>query len=230
MLSFLRGEESKDSSAYESRCDSTGRELSGGDGTNSKQQSEEYLTVAVQGKKVRNTTHLLAVLFGAALLCLWFMIRQSTPETATASGIAATNTQQAQIEKAIIRLTGAHSVMFTRMDQIVKKFYEFSRVQQVEVNELVKNPFKHEIFLGNRDDLYTAEYNDLNSDVPIELLSIMKTEGGYCCMINDKILYEGDSIGGFKVVKIRESLVKLEGKPQDRQEQMETEIILRLSR
>lgn len=226
MLSFLRGEESEDRSVHESRCDGAGREQSGGDSTNNKQQSEEYLTVAIQGKKVRNTTRLLAVLFGTVLLCLWFMIRQSTPSTATASGSAATDTQQKQIEKAIVRLAGTSSVMFRRIDRIVKKFYEFSKVPQVGVNELVKNPFKHEIFIGGRGDLFAAEYYDPNNDGPIELLSIMKTEGGNCCMIDDKILYEGDSIRDLKVVQIGENFVKLEGKPSGGQE---TEIILKLS-
>jgi len=206
--------------------DGAGREQSGGDSTNNKQQSEEYLTVAIQGKKVRNTTRLLAVLFGTVLLCLWFMIRQSTPSTATASGSAATDTQQKQIEKAIVRLAGTSSVMFRRIDRIVKKFYEFSKVPQVGVNELVKNPFKHEIFIGGRGDLFDAEYYDPNNDGPIELLSIMKTEGGNCCMIDDKILYEGDSIRDLKVVQIGENFVKLEGKPSGGQE---TEIILKLS-
>ncbi len=228
MLSFLRGEESEDSSVHEGRCDGAGRERSGGDSTNNKQQNEEYLNVAIHGKKVHNTTRLLAVLFGAALLCLWFMIRHNTPCTATASGPAA-KTQQEQIEKAIIRLAGTSSVMFRRMDRIVKKFYEFSRVPQVGVNELVKNPFKHEIFIGDRDALFAAEYGDPNSDGPIELLSIMKTEEGNCCMINDKILYEGDSIRDFKIVQIGENFVKLEGTPSGGQERQEAEIILKLS-
>jgi len=36
--------------------------------------------------------------------------------------------------------------MAGRMDEIVKKFYEFSDVVQVKVNELVKNPFAVEGF------------------------------------------------------------------------------------
>jgi len=229
MLSFLRGEESEHPSVCSSRPDSVADKHSGGNGADNKQQSQEYLTVAVKGKKVYNTTHLLAVLFGTALLCLWFMVRQNTPDTAAASGPTAADTQQAQIENAIVRLMGASSVMSTRMDRIMKKFYEFSRVQQVGGNELIKNPFRQEIFIGNRGSLFAAEHGDPNGDGPIELLSIMKTEeGDYCCMINDKILYEGDSIKGFKVVQIGDGFVKLAGKPSGGQEQ-QPEIILKFS-
>jgi len=230
MLSFLSGEESEDSPVHRSRCDSAGREKKGGDGTNNKQQSEEYLTVSVQGKKVHDMTRLIAVLFGAVLLLLWFMVRQIAPSTATASGTAVTDIQQQQIENAIVRLVGTSSVMFRRMDRIVKKFYEFSRLPQVGVNELVKNPFKHEIFIGNRGDLFAAGYNDPNNEGPIELLSIMKIEGGNCCMINDKILYEGDSIRDFKVVQIGDNFVRLEARPSARPQRQEAEIILKLSR
>ncbi|MCJ7729824.1 MAG: hypothetical protein MUO27_08120 [Sedimentisphaerales bacterium] len=227
----MRGEGSENPSVCSSRPDSVADKHSGGNGADNKQQSQEYLTVAVKGKKVYNTTHLLAVLFGTALLCLWFMVRQNTPDTASASGHAAADTQQAQIENALVRLMGASSVMSTRMDRIMKKFYEFSRVQQVGGNELIKNPFRQEIFIGDRGSLFAAEHGDPNGGGPIELLSIMKTEeGDYCCMIegNDKILYEGDSIKGFKVVQIGDGFVKLAGKPSGGQEQ-QPEIILKFS-
>ncbi len=230
MLSFWKAEESENPPVCGSRPDSVAEKHNGGNGTDNKQQSQEYLTVAVKNKKVYNTTRLLAVLFGAALLCLWFMIRHNSPDTAAAFGLATVDTQQTQIEKAVVRLMGAGSVMYTRMDSIMKKFYEFSGVQQVGSNELIKNPFKQEIFIGNRGNLFAAEHSDPNGDSPIELLSIMKTEEGiYCCMINDKILYEGDSIKGFKVVQIGEGFVKLEGKPTGGQEHQQAEIILKFS-
>jgi hypothetical protein len=230
MLSFLGSEESENPSARSSRSDNAAEKHSSGSGADNKQQSQEYLTVAVKGKKVYSTTRLFAVLFGAVLLCLWFMIRQNIPGTAAASSPSANYTERVQIEKAIARLMGTGSVMSTRLDSIMKKFYEFSSMQQIGVNELIKNPFRHEIFIGNRGNFLAADYNDPNGDSPIELLSIMKTEeGDYCCMINDKILYEGDSIRGFKVVQIGEGFVKLEGKPSGGQEQQQTEIVLKFS-
>jgi hypothetical protein len=225
MSPFLNGEEFEDLSTDRS-CESADEQQSGGDAADSSQQSEDYLTVAVKSKKAHNTAHLLAVLFGVALLGLWFMIRHNIPDTAAAAGRPTTGAQQERIEKAIIRLAGTSSVMFRRMDQITKKFYEFSDIPKVGVNELVKNPFKHEIFIGDRKPLLSAEYGDPNSQGPIELLSIMETEEGYCCMINDKILYEGDSIRDLKVVQIGDSFVRLEGKSEDGQK---TEVILKLS-
>jgi len=169
-------------------------------------------------------------LFVIGLLCLFFMIKKSTPQTTT----AAVNTEQMQIETAIARLTGVRAEMFDRMDKIVKKFYEFSDVQQLNVNELAKNPFKHEIFLGSLKDISDTEERD--SDIDIEmmrkqqlrqqaknmrLLGIMQSEQGNCCMIDDRILYEGDSIKGFSVKQIGDSFVKLDSKG--------VEIILKLS-
>ena len=48
-------------------------------------------------------------------------------------------------------------------------------------------------------------------------------------MIGDKILYEGDSIKGFKVRQIGDNFVKLESDPESNRAGLKTEIILRLS-
>ena len=181
-------------------------------------EPQEYLTVAAQGKNVRKTTYLLVVLFGIGLLCLWFMIKKSTPPVASA---AVVSTEETQIEIAITRLTGVRSEMFNRMDEIVKKFYQFSDVQQVKVDELVKNPFKYEPLLGNvvgKSDTGAGDSDDAEMMLRrqaenMQLLSIMATEAGSCCMIDDEILYEGDSIGGFRVQQIGDSFVKLEWAP-----------------
>ncbi len=183
-------------------------------------EPQEYLTVAAQNKNVRKTTCLLAVFFGIGLLCLWFMIKKSTPQTTPASQLAGISTEEAQIEMAITQLTGVRSEMFKGIEKIVKKFYEFSDVQQVHINELVKNPFEREKFLGNVKESSDTEERD--SDILLErgpqliaqgknmqLLSIMQTEQGNCCMIDDRILYTGDSIRGFKVHQISDSFVKL---------------------
>lgn len=225
MLSFLREQEPEDSSAQKPPA------ASGSVSTDStkKAQEQEYLTVAVQEKQVRKSTILLAVLFGVGLLCLWFMIKKSTPQAATASAVS---TEESQIERAITRLTGIRSEMFNRMDKIVKKFYEFSDVQQVGVNELVKNPFEHEVFLGNLRDIPDAKDVDIEAEMMrqqrlrqqakgLQLLSIMQSNQGNCCMIDDKILYEGDSIRGFEVCEISDSFVKLESQG--------VEILLKLS-
>jgi len=137
------------------------------------------------------------------------MIKKSAPRAATASS---SGTEETQIEKAIARLTGVGSEMFKRMDQIVKKFYEFSDVRQVRVSELVKNPFERKIFLADapKNPEGIKEPELLRPPPDLQLLVIWQTDEVYSCMINDKILYEGDTIEGFKVVQIGDDFVKLE--------------------
>jgi len=215
MLSFLREQRFEDLSARRPTISSGNSP----DNSNEEIQEQEYLTVTSQDKNVRKSTILLAILFGVGLLCLWFMIKKSTPRAASA---AVVSTEEAQIEKAITRLTGVKSEMFNRMDEIVKKFYEFSDVQQVNIGELAKNPFKHEIFLSALEGKSDAEGSDFDIDSEMlrqqhlrqqtesmQLLSIIQSDEGNCCMIDDKILYEGDSIRSFKVSQISDSFVKL---------------------
>jgi preprotein translocase subunit SecG len=216
MLSFLREQSLEDLPAQQN-IKTAGKKS--GDGTD-KSKEPEYLTVAAQGKQVRKSTTLLVVLFIIGLLCLWFMIKKSTPKSASA---ADSQQEETMIETAIARLTGVKSEMFSRMDEIVGKFYEFSDVPQVKVNELSKNPFELETFLANirrkpdveeKDDKIDAEMlwqqqMRLKSK-SMQLLSIIQSDEGNCCMIDDKILYEGDSIEGFKVCQVGDSFVKLE--------------------
>jgi hypothetical protein len=124
------------------------------------------------------------------------MIKRSAPQATAAAGVGA---QELQIEEAITGFAGVRSEMFNRMGEIVKKFYQFSDVQQVDVHELVKNPFELEMFLG-----------DLEEISRMQLLCIMQLEQDNCCIIDDRILYEGDSIKGFKVCQISDSTVSLE--------------------
>ena len=241
MLSFLREREPEDLSLESESAG--GRVYSGGQcgqtqETRDKTQEtrhksgerkgygggEEYLAVAAQNKNARRSTMVLAVLFGMGLLCLWFMIKKRTLPTAPG---AVVSTEEAQIEQAIARLTGVRSEMFNRMDEIVKKFYEFSDVQQVKVDELVKNPFEQEIFLVNVQEISDNKEGNFDADAgmmkrqqmreqteSMQLMSLMKSDVGNCCMIDDKILYEGDTIKGFKVSQISDSFVKLEWDPE----------------
>jgi preprotein translocase subunit SecG len=212
MLSFLR-----DSNLGNLPADAAARDAKQNSDTQSKEQ--EYFTVATHGRAVRKSTTLLAVLFIIGLLCLWFMIKKSAPKAALAADVS---TEETQIETAIARLTGIKSEMFSSMDEIVSKFYEFSDVLQVKVSELVKNPFQLEMFLTNLKAESNAE-DSLEIDVEMilqeqitrkamdmKLVSIMQSNQGVCCMINNKILYEGDLIEDFKVKQIGYNHVKLE--------------------
>jgi preprotein translocase subunit SecG len=217
MLSFLRDQSLEDLPAQKKTNTAAGK--APGDGTEKSQESE-YLTVASQGKRVRKSTTLLAVLFIIGLLCLWFMIKKSTPKAASA---AAGKTDETLIETAIARLTGVKSQIFRRMDEIVGKFYEFSEVPQVKVNELAKNPFELEMFSSNLEEkpgtgkkaqkidpqmLWQRQMRQRSQGM--QLWSIMQSDQGNRCMIDDKILREGDSIKGFKVLQIGDSFVELE--------------------
>jgi preprotein translocase subunit SecG len=207
MLSFLREQDFEDSGAKGTPKSSKAeakkhRDLKSTNPSSEKAKEKQYLTVAAQGENVRKMTVMLVVLFVIGLLCLLLMIRKSVPRTAAATTVG---TEESKIEKAIARLTGAGSEMFKRMDQIVKKFYEFSDVQQVRVYELMKNPFERQIFLAEG-----VKSPDIRVPPEIQLKTICQTEQGNCCMIEDKVLYEGDIIKGFKVRQIGDDFVKLE--------------------
>ncbi len=217
MLSFLR--EQKGDIPIESGL---GLAEGADTGVSANAQAQEYLTTAAHSKNVRRTTSAFAVLFGIGLLCLLFMIKNSAPQTASASS---NGKDETQIEIAIARLTGASSEMFSRMDQIVNKFYESSNVLQVKVNELVKNPFELELFLSNlkgKVDLQGDDF-EINTGMfrqqqirqkakDLQLKSIIKMQDDRlnCCRINNKDLHKGDLIDGFKVTQIGDNFVKLE--------------------
>jgi len=219
MLSFLREQGNGDLPAEKQNTDV---ESAPGDGTE-KPQEQEYLTVAASGKRTRKSTMLLAVLFIVGLLCLGYMIKKSTPKAASA---ASDVTEETQLETAIARLTGVKSEMFNSMDEIVRKFYEFSDVVQVNVGDLVKNPFKIELFSTKVKEEPRIEIKVPEIDTEMvqqqqvrqkaremRLLSIMQSDQGNCCMIGDKILYEGDYIRDFMVRQIGDNFVKLEWNP-----------------
>ena len=226
MLSFLRDQNPEElpadkkmkvAAAAASKA-SSGKKAAGNkvpsDGAD-KSQEAEFLTVSSHGKRVRKTTTLLAVLFIVGLVCLWFMIKKSTPNAASAAN---GKTEDTLVETAIARLTGVKTEMFGRMDEIVGKFYEFSEVPQVKANELAKNPFELETTSGNLKSGTESEMDARalwqqqlrQNSKGMQLWSIMQTQQGYRCMIDDEILSEGDSINGFKVSQIGDNFVKLE--------------------
>ena len=245
MLSFLREQNRGDLSKQK-----PDKAVTSGDGE-AKPKDKEYLTVETRERKVRNNTIMLAVLFIIGMLCLWFMIRKSSPQSASA---AVVDTEEIQIESAIARITGVKTEMFTGMDEIVRKFYEFSDVLQVKVNELAKNPFILELFMSSKSDEPEEEQVEeevievdaeavwrqdiLDSAAQLELQSIMlsqpsvqdvRTINRYCCMINNEILYEGDLIGGFRILQIGNDFVKLEWNEKSDAGYSKVPVVLKLS-
>jgi hypothetical protein len=183
---------------------------------------QDFLTVAERGKHVRHSTMFVVILFGLGLLGVWFMVQKTKPNAASATEMSL---GEAEIEGAISRLTGGSSEMMTRMDEIVDKFYEFSEVYQVQVDELSKNPFaveasaqtvplKEEESSNEEDKAHKELMKRLAEQTKaLSLLGIMQGENGNRCMIGEDVLQQGDSTGEFKVLDISATAVELEWIP-----------------
>lgn len=175
----------------------------------------EYLTA--KSKSTRNSTVVLAVLFMIGLISLFIGIKKTSISATSASTL---DSEDMQLEIAIATITGIKTKMTSQMDEIVQKFYEFSDVKQIGINDLAKNPFRHSTSLGgiintNQFDITgSIEEQQLKQIAKdMQLLSIMQSTHSSdqtCCMIDDKILYKGESIKGFKVIEINENSVKLQ--------------------
>jgi len=213
MLSFMReqGGESLPGNQTTGSGQQDGAAPSGG-------EPQEYLTVAANSKSLRRSTIVVGVLVAAGLAGLGYMIHQSQPQAASGQ---VTPEQESSIELAIGRLTGIRSEMVGRMDEIVKKFYEFSDVFQVEEGELVKNPFQAVVFMEAIQDEAATKQSEAERAALIrreqlkkraetlKLLSVMRSDDGNACMINDRILHRGDLIEGFTITRIGGDSVEL---------------------
>ena len=179
MLSFMRDQGGGEPSTRQSK----GSEPQGGH--TSDDGAQEFLTVATNRSKLRKSTILVTILV------------------------------------AIGRLTGVSTEMVDKMDRIVKKFYEFSDVFQVQVNELVKDPFEAQVFakeieqevlasddVGVQAALIRKQRARERADT-LEFLSVMESDKGNACMINDRILQEGDEIKGFLIKRIGSDFIDL---------------------
>jgi len=236
MLSFMR--------------EQGGESLSGGQGAGAsqhqggaseKEENQEFLTVAVTSHNLRRSTIFVAILVVAGLAGLGYMIHKSRPQAAYGTPA---KEQEDKIEVAIGRLTGVSSEMVGRMDEIVDKFYEFSDVSQIGVGELVKNPFDVGMYMGAIKDEATTP-TDQGDQVALlrrarlkeraktlKLLSVMRSDDGNACMINDRILRQGDTIDGLLITQIGSDSVLLALVPVGPNSTAETEdmtIMLKLA-
>jgi hypothetical protein len=167
----------------------------------------------------------LAVLLAAGLVCIWFMVKKTTPQSA---GAALNDANSSDIEQAIARITGAKTEIFGTMDDLVGKFNEFSDVPQVDVSELVKNPFELETCVAGPateagafeqtvqvDPLAVRRQKAQEQADKLNLLTIMQSDGKNSCMIDGRFFYEGDSIEDFTITQVAANFVKLLWNPQD---------------
>jgi hypothetical protein len=219
MLSFMREQGAGNSSDHPSaETNPQGAGPAGGP------EAQEFLTVAANRKNVRRSTTLVAILVAIGLVCLMFMIRKSQPQAASARQ---TVSDETKIDAAIGRLTGVRTEMAGRMDEIIQKFHEFSDVFQVRVGELVKNPFQVEGYMKGMQGA-SVEEADPQAQAELvrrqkmqeqagtlKLLSIMRSDNGHSCMINDQILRQGDVIEGFTITQIGSNSVELVWSPEE---------------
>lgn len=215
MLSFLRDSGFDDLPAEKSAA--AGK--SSGDGACG-EGGQDYVEVTTNVGRVRRSTTLLVILLVVGLGCIWYMTRSTSPQAAG----AATDANTADIERAIVHITGAKSEMFGKMDDLVGKFNEFSDVPQVEVNELVKNPFELETIVTSDNvgevqavvvDHQAVQRQKAQEQADeLRLLTIMESAGKSSCMIDGRFLSEGDSVGDFTVGRIKSNSVKLLWNPE----------------
>jgi hypothetical protein len=144
------------------------------------------------------------------------MIRKSQPLAASAKQSVE---DEAKIEAAISRLTGVRSEMAGRMDEIIQRFGEFSDVFQVKVGELSKNPFQVEGIEAEKVEILPTD-DPLQAEAlrrkrmekqasTLRLLSILRSDKGSSCMINDQVLSQGETIEGFMIGQIGSNFVEL---------------------
>lgn len=180
--------------------------------------TEDYLTVSGHSQKVRRSTMTLAVLFAVGALGIWLMVKKTTPAAASAE----TNQNQVQIETALAQLDSMQAEVDSQMNSVAGRFYHFNNVDQVGVEELKKNPF----IRGEMDNIPgssgtgSQQQKQIQQEAQVikmdmELWSITATPKGRCCMIDDKVLYQGDTYRNMTVKSITEKVVTLEYKGTD---------------
>ncbi|NLH16792.1 MAG: hypothetical protein GX455_09450 [Phycisphaerae bacterium] len=209
MLSFLKDERNKNHATPPETAD---QPAAGENADGQVSREEDFLVPAEHGKNAKQSTFILVALFVIGALCVWFMIKKTTPNSAN----AAPNPEEAKIEEIVKTITGVKTG-FSEVDAIVGRFSQISAVEQVNVTELKKNPFRRDVVLGTTEPAVPSASEQENwrrEEVQrqagkLQLFSIMNSTNGGCCMINDKLLNIGQSIEGFTVTKIEGDRVEL---------------------
>lgn len=179
---------------------------------NSVTRQEDYLTVAGHSKKLKQSTILLIALFVIGGISVLLMVKKATPSQASA---AQQKDEQVEIEAAIAQLSGMQSEVNKEMKNVTGRLNHLSEVGQIDVKDLKKNPFTRELSAGeinldNRTQMQILMEQARKQAAGLELWSITASPRGACCMINDKVLYIGDEVNGFKVIEIGKQTVTLE--------------------
>ena len=197
MLSYLKEDQGDQNNQIQSN-----ENLAEGDQSQAKQ---EYLMPSNNTALAKQGTMILMLLFAVGAGSVFLMVKKVVPAQAQ----AADTTQQTQIETAIAKLSGIKNNMNGKLDKIAEKIYSLSNVNQLATNDLVKNPFIHSSAssIGAADAQLTEQEH--TKTVNYKLWSILQSDQGTCCMINNKLLYEGDKIDNMTVIKIGKKTVQL---------------------
>jgi hypothetical protein len=169
-------------------------------------QNNEYLTTSVQNSSIKRSTVILCAVFAVAGGAIFFMIKKGAPQSASA---ATPQGVVSEIDLAIAKLSGMKAEIFNQIDGIAKKFDEFSNFQQIPVDQLKINPFKSKAYGFTNAKSDSSEYSTSYTG-SLKLDSIMQSGNESFCMIDDKILFIGDTIGGYKVIQIGKDFVNLD--------------------
>jgi len=172
----------------------------------------EYLTVAGHGKKLKQSTTLLIILFVVGTAGVWVMIHKATPSQASAAQKA---NDVVEIESAVAQLNGMQNEVNTQMKSVTNRLNHLSQVGQVGVKDLRKNPFVIDATAEKADTSNQAQKLQREAQMRqkasvLELWTISESPRGISCMINDKVLHKGDAIEGFVIKEIRTTTVLIE--------------------
>ena len=168
-------------------------------------QDEDYLESSVSEKPAKKTTVILAGVVIVGAIALFLMIKQVAP-----ASLETANKDQMAIDIALSQLSSGESLT-KQIDSVVKKFYDFSNVPQIGAKWLHKNPFvlsskliSSENGTGSKNEKsnVAARKNHVDIADTLNVYGVMNISGKFCCMIDDKLLYEGDRYKDFTISKI----------------------------
>ncbi len=205
MLSYLRDANQTPASAQMQNGDEQTPEQAGS------AQDRDYLKPASHAKNAKQGTIILAILFLAGGAAVWWMITKS----GLSSAQGASEEETTQIDQALAQLISFQKQMNSQMDTVSGRFTQASELGQITVADLKKNPFRQEWTLDQPTEDLSAAQSLMKKEemqrkaAQLQLWSITNRPENPCCMIQDKVLYVGDTMAGFTVQEIHPNRVVL---------------------
>ena len=163
----------------------------------------------------------LVGLFVAGIVCVYLLSVRKGPSEASAEQLTA----EAKVEVALsqIRKDAGDRGRPSEAMAVVEAFYHETGARQIPASKLNGNPFAFKPPGGEEPaatDTRESGFSALDSPVYVQSLgaverlqlqSILKSPNGAIAMISNNLLTEGQTIEGWKVVKIRPREVLLSG-------------------